>query len=279
MRIWLQKHIVAGRLPLLDQLYDTHLGALVPSDVELEIATLPPAAYPDLLPADYVAYGQVEELFAMHFAAQALVAERSGADAYIIATSQDPGIVAARRLVSIPDLGYGETAFGFCAMRRIRFGIVGFIPALQEILEANIRSYGADPWYRGARYLPGARATVEATLAGESEDFLREFEQCAAQLAAEGAQILIAGEGVPNELLHHFGIDRIAGVEVLDANGLVVRMAEFIVRAEQDRILPRITSGYDRRRVEDAALDHFVRVFAPISSRDALVDGATAEPT
>lgn len=278
MRIWLQKHIVAGRLPLLDHLYDTHLGALVAPDVELQIATLPPTAYPDLLPADYVSYGQVEELFAMHFAAQALVAERSGADVYVIATSQDPGIVAARRLVSIPVVGYGETAFGFCAMRRIRFGIVGFIPGLQEILEANIRSYRADPWYVGARYLPGARGTVEATLAGESEAFLREFEQCAAQLAAEGAQILIPGEGVPNELLHHFGIDQIAGVQVLDANGLVVRMAEFLVRAEHDRILPRITSGYDRRRVEPAALDHFAGVFAPMSVRDAIVGGGSDDP-
>lgn len=274
MRIWFQKHVVAGRLPLLDATYSEHLGALAAPGTEVKVATLPEESYPGSLPADWVAYGQVEELFSAYFATQAVVAEREGYDAYIIGTSQDPGIVAARRLVSIPVLGYGETAFTTCAWRRLRFGIVGFIPALQEILEENVAAYGHSRWYVGARYLPGARTTVEETLAGASagaaEGFRREFETCAAELVAAGAQVIIPGEGVPNEVLHHLGMRTAAGAPVLDANGLVLRAAEMMVGLERDAILPRSTVGYDRRRVAPEVLDHFLRLFAPPSTCDAL---------
>lgn len=276
MRIWFQKHVVAGRLPLLDATYDRHLAVLAAPGSEVHVSTLPDDSYPGSLPADWVAYGQVEELFSAYFATQAVVAERQGYDAYIIGTSQDPGIVPARRLVSIPVLGYGETAFATCAWRRLRFGIVGFIPALQEILEENVHAYGHARWYVGARYLPGARATVEESLsqtgseAGHAAGFRREFEACAAELVADGAQVIIPGEGVPNEVLHHLGMRTAAGVPVLDANGLVLRVAELMVGLERDEILPRSPVGYDRRRVAPESLDHFLGLFAPTSARDAL---------
>jgi allantoin racemase len=270
MRVWFQKHVIAGRLPVLDATYERHLAAVASPGTELHIATLPEDSYPGTLPADWVAYGQVEELFSSHFAAQAVVAERAGYDAFVIATSQDPGIVAARRLVSIPVLGYGETAFATCAWRRLRFGIIGFIPALQEILEENIRAYGHERWYVGSRYLPGARATVEASLTGDDGQFRAEFEACAAELAAEGAQVIIPGEGVPNELLNHLEMTHAGGIPVLDANGLVLRTAELLAGLERDDILPRTTVGYDRRKVEPEALDHFLRLFAPTSVRAAL---------
>lgn len=270
MRIWFQKHVIAGRLPVLDETYDRHLAAVASPGTEIHIETLPAGSYPGSLPADWVAYGQVEELFSAHFAAQAVVAERAGYDAFVIATSQDPGIVAARRLVSIPVLGYGETAFTFAAWRRLRFGLLGFIPALQEILEENIRSYGHERWYVGARYLPGARASVEASLTGDADQFHSEFETCAAELVADGAQVIIPGEGVPNEILQHLGITHAAGVPVLDANGLVLRAAEMMVGLERDAIIPRSEVGYDRRRVAPEQLDHFLALFAPPSARGGL---------
>ena len=276
MRIWFQKHVVAGRLPLLDATYRRHLAALAAPDTEVHVSTLPDDSYPESLPADWVAYGQVEELFSAHFAAQSVVAERQGYDAFIIGTSQDPGIVAARRLVSIPVLGYGETAFATCAWRRLRFGIVGFIPALQEILEENVHAYGHARWYVGARYLRGARETVEESLSqtgtegGHAERFRREFEACAAELVAHGAQVIIPGEGVPNEVLYQLGMRTAGGVPVLDANGLVVRVAELMVGLERDEILPRSTIGYDRRRVAPESLNHFLNLFAPTAARDAL---------
>lgn len=69
-------------------------------------------------------------------------AERAGFDAYVIGTSQDPGLWEARALASIPVLGYGETAFHFAAMTGRRFAVVGFIPELAEPIAENLRRYG-----------------------------------------------------------------------------------------------------------------------------------------
>lgn len=59
-RTWFQKHTVAGRLPELDTMYRRHLDAVRAPDTEIDIRTLPAAAYADQLPAGLVRYGAVE---------------------------------------------------------------------------------------------------------------------------------------------------------------------------------------------------------------------------
>ena len=160
MKIWFQKHTIIGRNPWLDEAYEQHAAAVLPPGVQVDFHSLPPEVYEGTLPADYVRFGQLEVLFSWYFADQAVEAERAGYSAFIIGTSQDPGLDMARSLVSIPVVGYGETVFDLLSTQGLRFGVVGFIPALEEILTENLIRNG---WHRhcvGFDYIPEGRALV-----------------------------------------------------------------------------------------------------------------------
>ncbi len=262
-RIWFQKHIVAGRLPALDQLYASHLPRVASTGTEIEIGSLPAAAYDADLPAELVRFGGVEGLYATRFIAAAVEAERAGFDAYVIGTSQDPGLREARALVRIPVLGYGETAAHLAAMTGHRFGFVGFIPALEQILRENLARWGLERRVAGFEYVGGGERTVAAALGGDPERFLAEAEDAAGRLAARGAELLIPGEGVPNELLAGLGVRALAGIPVLDVDAALIRMAELLAGLATDGILPRTEHGYWLATPGEPVVDRLVDVFLP----------------
>ncbi|MFE9959290.1 aspartate/glutamate racemase family protein [Micromonospora sp. NPDC005299] len=263
-RIWFQKHTVAGRLPGLDEMYHQHFDAVRSAGTEVVVHTLPEATYPDRIPAGMVRYGAVEALFAPYFAATARRAEKEGYDAYVIGTSQDPGLWEARALASIPVLAYGETAFHFAAMTGRRFAVVGFIPELREPIEENIRRYGLTDKLVGFEYSPelGPEAVVDA-LNGDPKAFLAAFIETATRAARRGAELIVPGEGLPNEILVHADVRQIAGAAVLDVDGLLVRMAELLAGLRSSGIAPDAETGYRSRRPDEAVLDHMFDLFAP----------------
>lgn len=280
-RIWFQKHTVPGRVPALDAMYDAHFARVVPPGVEVATASLPEQTYDRDLPEGMVRYGSAEVLFATHFVSQAVVAERAGFDAYVIGTSQDPGLREARSLVGIPVVGYGETAFHFAAMAGQRFGVIGFIPELAEPLADNIERYGLRRWFTGFEYLSGGAETLRAAFAGDHDRFLSDFRAAAAALLARGAEAIVPGEGLPNELLVHLGVSEVDGAPVIDADGLAVRHAAFLVESRRLGVVGPTTRGYWHRKLPADTVDHLRGVFlanpvsggappadAPVSKRE-----------
>ncbi|MFF2652691.1 aspartate/glutamate racemase family protein [Streptomyces sp. NPDC058045] len=260
-RIWFQKHTVEGRLPLLDTWYREHLKQLVGSDTEVDIHTLPRAAYPAAIPEGVVRFGAVETFFSTYFSRQALAAEAQGYDAFVIATSQDPGLREARTLAGIPVLGYGETAYHFAAMSGQRFAVVGFIPELAEPLRENITASGLAHRFVGFEYLADGAAVVGEALTGDPDRFRAAFTDSARQAIARGAQLLIPGEGLPNEILWHEGVTEIDGVPIVDADGLLVKAAELMIDLTRTGVFGRSTTGYWFRRPDPSFIDHLSGVF------------------
>lgn len=261
MKIWFQKHTVEGRLPLLDRWYAEHLRAAVSDDVVIDVHTLPAEAYPRSIPEGVVRYGAVESFFSSYFAQQALEADRQGYDAFVIGTSQDPGLREARTLARIPVLGYGETAFHMAAMTGHRFGVVGFIPELAEPIRENIVAAGLRDRLSGFHYVRGGQESVVAALQGDAEQFLTDFRVAAREAIAAGAQVLVPGEGLPNEILWSSGVQDVDGVPILDADGLLVSTAEFLVRLNDNGIMRRSRVGYWMAQPDGAYLDHLTFVF------------------
>lgn len=272
-RIWFQKHTVAGRMPALDEMYRHHFDAVRAADTEVVIGTLPPETYPGPVPAGVVRYGAVEALFAPYFAAMARQAEQDGFDAYVIGTSQDPGLWEARALVDIPVLSYGETAFHFAAMTGRRFAVVGFIPELEEPITENLRRYGLYERLVGFEYPAGldAEAIVDA-FTGDASRFIDLFTDAAGHAARRGAEVIVPGEGLPNELLVRLGVREVDGAAVLDVDGLLVTMAEQQVRLRRCGVVPASRNCYRSRRPERALLDHLFSLFAPRVSQPAPED-------
>lgn len=268
MRLWFQKHTVAGRLPALDEMYRRHFAQVCSPGTEVTVGTLPPEAYPEHIPAAMVRYGAVEALFASYFAAMARRAELAGYDAYLIGTSQDPGLWEARALAGIPVLAYGETAFHFAAMTGRRFAVVGFIPELEEPITENLRRYGLTGHLVGFEYPSRLRpeVVVEA-ISGRPGEFLDAFTEAATRASRRGAEVIIPGEGLPNEVLVHCGVREVDGAAVLDVDGLLVSMAELQVRLRRNGVAVASRNRYRSRRPDPALLDHLFPLFAPAAAQ------------
>jgi allantoin racemase len=263
MKIWFQKHTVAGRSEWLDRAYQRH-ARMLGDDAAIDFHTLPAEVYHSRLPADLVRYGQLEVFFSGYFADRAIDAERAGYDAYVIGTSQDPGLAMARSLVSIPVLGYGQVAFEFLRSQGLRFGVVGFVPALEEILRQNFAAYGCADWCVGFRYLPAGRLVFEDGAPAEAVAALRtEMDSAAASLAEAGAQLIVPGEGIPNELFCGQGIRSFGGLPMLDANALVVATAELHARTRGFGVWHKDVPGYHTDRAPVAEVDRLRAIFAP----------------
>lgn len=269
MRIWFQKHTVAGRSPWLDDSYLRHVRELDAIGAQVDFHTLPAETYQTRIPADHVRYGQLEVFFSWYFADRAIEAERAGYDAYVIGTSQDPGLAAARSLVSIPVVGYGQVAFEFLRSQGLRFGVIGFVPALEEILRQNIAGYGYTHGCVGFRYLPEGRAVLEAGAEPVRVAALHQaIDHAAADLRELGAQIIVPGEGIPNELLCGAGIREAGGLPFLDVNSLVLATAHLHARTRSQGVWHRQVPGYHTDRAPAAEVDRLRAIFAPAVTRE-----------
>ena len=262
MRIWLQKHVVEGRMPALDQWYREHIAAVVDPGTEVSIRTLPRHAYQVDIPNQFVSSGALAVRFNHYFAQTALQAERDGYDAWVIAAGQDPGLPAARTLATIPTLGYGSTVFHHCARDEIRFGIIGFEPGLRELIADNVHRYRFGDLLASYSVLPGHSDAVAAAFAGQPGQFLEQFGVEADAAAAAGAQVIIPAEGLPAEILWHYGIHDVAGLPVLDPLGMLLKAAETEVRLRALGCVGRPTTGFSYVRPPAEIIEHIESVFA-----------------
>ena len=264
MKIWFQKHTIIGRNPWLDEAYEQHAAAILPPGVQVDFHSLPPEVYEGTLPADYVRFGQLEVLFSWYFADQAVEAERAGYSAFVIGTSQDPGLDMARSLVSIPVVGDGETVFDLLTSQGLRFGVVGFIPALEEILTDNLIRNG---WHRhcvGFDYIPEGRVQVERAMRdGDIAGLRPAMELAAERLRLAGAQVIVPGEGLPNEALWAGGIRTLAGLPFIDANGLTIARAEMLARTRELGCWGADRDSYRTRRAPAEELERLRGLFSP----------------
>lgn len=263
MRIWFQKHVVQGRMPGLDSALEAHLRRLLRPGTEVAFHSLPPETYASPLPERFVRFGVVESLFATWFALQAIRAERADYDAFVIGTAQDPGLLEARAWASIPVLGFGETAMHVASLTGRRFAFVGFIPELAEPLADNARRYGLGERLAGFHPVEGGPGIVERAFAGDREPFLEAFRAAARSAVSAGADVIIPGDGLTNEILVLSEVQRLDGAPVVDANGLLVTMAEQFADLYRAGVIGKPAIGYHNRRPDDATVDHLLRLFAP----------------
>lgn len=261
MRIWFHKHTVEGRLPLLDQWYREHLDAIAGPGTVIDIKTLPAETYPDNTPFGLVGHHSAQVLFSEHFAHAAVHAERAGYDAWVTAAGQDPGLRDARHLAAIPTLGYGETSFFLSALTGRRFGVLGFMPPLEEPIRANIKRYGLETSLAGYEVVPGGWDGVHRALAGDYDEFVTAYSDAALRAAKAGAEVIIPAEGIPNEIFWHLGIRELHGLPVADPAGLAVKFAELSVTLHRLGIFSQSEVGYWFNRPDPAVTRHLEKVF------------------
>ncbi len=87
--------------------------------------------------------GHFDETFAAPFVAiEAIKAQNAGIDAVIIDCMGDPGMMAAREVVSIPVVGPGEACMHMAGMMGNRFSCVSILDSVRPIFFAHAKMYG-----------------------------------------------------------------------------------------------------------------------------------------
>lgn len=229
MRIWFQKHVPVGHDPMLDRGYEEHAKKVLRPDTTVHYQGLPEPGIGKRHPADMVKYAVSEMLFGNHFLSRAIEAEKAGYDAFIVGTATDPALRETKTVVDIPVVAYSETSLHFAAMVGNCISYVGFNEGIQGRLADNARMYGFGDRLGPFGLLRMTTDQVHEAFAGKTAPFIDGFHKVAREVIARGANVLIANEGLTNELLFHAGVFEIDGVPIIDSNGLVLKMAEFMV--------------------------------------------------
>jgi allantoin racemase len=161
----------------------------------------------------------------------------------VIGTSQDPGLIEARAWVSIPVLGYGETAAHVATMIAQRVSFVGFIPELEDPITQNMRRVGLGQRLGPFAFVSTGPHSVEAAFGGDPGPFVDAFHQAARGAVEGGAEAIVPADGLTNEIVAAAGVRDVDGAVVIDANGVLVKMAEAFVEFQRLGILTKPRRG------------------------------------
>ena len=230
MRIWHQSFTVLDDVPHYRDALQRHLSAQAAPGTKVELHGMKPGTYPSDYPGTHIGYAYLAGLHREQFVQAALRAQDEGYDAFLIATIPDTGYEEVRTLVDIPVIAFGQTSVLVAATLGDRVGIVNFIAELEPQLRRNLRNYRLDQLVGPIVQVEAAFTDVMAAYA-DPPPLLDAFTAAARTAIADGATVIVPGEGPLNVFLADQGVSRVDGVPVLDSLGTCVRMAE--LRAAQ----------------------------------------------
>jgi allantoin racemase len=184
-----------------------------------------------LEPPDHYFHPITEFRCAAQTIRNAIEAERSGYDAFVIGHFQEPGLVEIRGSLEIPVIALGEAALlAACSMGR-RFGLVTIDPAFIDWHERQIAAHGLAARTAGVRAikidLDGfMRAFIDERSYGEAR---QNFIDQVRPLVAAGAEVIIPAGGLPMLLFARESPFLIDGAVVLNGIAVVAKAAEMAI--------------------------------------------------
>lgn len=159
-------------------------------------------------------------------------AEKEGIDAVIINCFGDPGLDAAREVVSIPVIGPCEAAMHVAAMLGHKFSVVTVLERLIPELELHAEKYGVGWKLASARSIDLPVLDLEK---GRDQFVARMVDQAAEAIEKDGAHVIVLGctglAGLDQQVengLREKGHD----VPVIDPASIALKIAEALVDAK-----------------------------------------------
>lgn len=232
LRIWHQSFTVLEDVPHYRDALRRHMGGVAGEGVTIDFHGMQPGTYPSVYPGTHIGYGYLSGLHKEQFVSAALRAQDEGYDAFLIATIPDTGYEEIRSLVDIPVIALGQTSVLMAAQLGDCVGIVNFIAALEPQLRRNMRNYGLDRLVGPITQVAAEFTDVMAAYDSPA-GLVQAFEAAARRVIAQGANVIVPGEGPLNVFLADQGISRVDDVPVIDSLGTVLAVAE--LRAAQYR--------------------------------------------
>jgi allantoin racemase len=225
IRIWYQSYLDAGSGGRYWEQLRTHLRSVADADTEVDVH--------GISPPDSAAHPIMEWRCAREMICNAVAAERSGYDAFIIGHFQDAGLYEARSVVDIPVIALGETSMLHACQLAQRLALVTFKPDYLPWFHHQIARYGIKDRISHIHPVPVEAARYQAALASDSgrEDLYRYFQERTRPLIADGAEILIPTGGGPMMLMAK--LKQVDAAPIIDGTVICVKYAEMAVRLKR----------------------------------------------
>lgn len=273
MRIWHQSFTVLQDLGAYERALDTHFKRVARPGTEIVMHGMHPGTYRSSYPGEDIRHASLQYLHSIQFFAAALRAQEEGYDAFAISTLPEPGLREIRAAVSIPVVGYGESAMLTACLLGRRFGVLVFIAEMAPMIAENVRRLGLDERFAGVRDVGFRFKDVLAAYDDPSRLFER-FEAAARELIAQRVDVIIPGEAPLCVLLASHGIASVDGVPVLDSLSAWVKDAEKLVDLREQSGVCGSRRGYfheppSRERLRELASFYGLDEFAPAAASAA----------
>ncbi|GLU29254.1 aspartate/glutamate racemase family protein [Brucella sp. NBRC 12950] len=176
--------------------------------------------------------------------------ELLGADAYVIACFDDPGLHAAREVATGPVIGICQAAIQVAMTISRRFSVITTLPRSVAIIEDLVSDYGADRYCRKVRAIDLPVLALEEDAYNAEQLLIREIESAKAE---DGAEAIVLGCAGMSSLCER--LKEATGVPVIDGVTAAVKMAEALVGAGYST--SKINS-YDYPRIKSAVATKIV---------------------
>lgn len=187
--------------------------------IDTEILTVSPEMGPESIESYYDEYLSVPGILD-----EIKKGEEEGADAYVIACYDDPGLKAARELTISPVIGIVEASLYMASMLAARFSIVTVPSRMTTIKEELVSEYGMDSRVKNIRTIPLCVVDFDRNKELGMDMLRKEAHKAIEEDEAEAVLLGCAGmaefaDSLENEL----------GVPVIDGVVAAVKFAEAIV--------------------------------------------------
>ena len=238
MRIWHQSVTELEALPRYGASLSRRFSAVASQGVEVVLHGVPVGTYGASSPAQALEYPRERSRIASVVLAQVERAEREGFDAVMIASFAEPALREARSALDIPVTSMMESCLvAGCSVAPL-IGIVTISPAGARMLKESVERHKFDSRIAAVVSLEPAVNEFDLQRAFEQpEKVTAAFEYACRKVIEVGADVIIPGEGVLNELVAHLGIREVDHVGVMDATALTLVHTEMLVRAYQGALL------------------------------------------
>lgn len=152
------------------------------------------------------------------------IAAHEGADGFVVACFDDPGLDAARSTTDRPVIGIGEAGYHVASLVAGRFGVITTLARSIGALEANLLKYGLDRRCCGVRAVDLPVLALDEDPALTRERIGSEIEQAKHHDRAEAIVLGCAGmaELAADLTLRH-------GLPVIDGVAAAVKLMEGLV--------------------------------------------------
>lgn len=232
MRIWHQSAVELDSLPQYAESLSRRYAAVVSPDTEVVLHGVPSGTYGSSSPAHALAHPAERQRVATLVLEQVRQAERQGFDAVMIASFAEPALREARASLGIPVTSMAESSYLASFSAACQIGVVTISQAGMRMLQEGIARHRLEPRVSPVLSLDPEVDEFDLQRAFTQPEKMRSaFETCCRKAIAAGADVLIPGEGVLNELAVHLGIRAVDSVAILDAVAATAMHTEMLVRA------------------------------------------------